>query len=307
MTNIQSALLKVIFGLPPALRNYSGVISNIPKFMDTVDELENIGHDILLLTKRQMVDVSGITSVKRDRRENLVVFTADNSNKISAFAMNTNNVQLSAEVKFTKTGLRAMPDTELLSCADLVLQSGDDYLNELIAYGITEETQAQQKLRRNAFLEIMNAPRTELMKQTQVTSQLAALFDKAESLLKILDTLIEVVHIDQPELYEVYQKTRKMIASGKSFISLRGLVTDAATEKPIVGAVVTIVPIDGTPALEGGQITKTSADKGGFNVKSLPDGIYRLQASKPGYKDCFVEIAVSGSELAIAILRLEKK
>ena len=157
------------------------------------------------------------------------------------------------------------------------------------------------------FLEVVNAPRTELMKQSQVTSRVADLFAKADEALKKLDALVEIVRMDHPDFYEVYQRSRKIVMTGKSSISMRGTVVDAVTGEPVIGAIVTIVAIEGTPALPDGKIVKVSADKGGFNVKSMGDGMYRLQASKPGFKDCFTEVAVSCSELTVVELKLEKR
>ena len=69
------------------------------------------------------------------------------------------------------------------------------------------------------------------------------------------------------------------LASAQSTGSITGVVTDAATGKPVVGALVVAT----SPAVPGQQ-TAVSDAKGSFTVPNLPAGQYRLQASFDGYK-----------------------
>ena len=68
-------------------------------------------------------------------------------------------------------------------------------------------------------------------------------------------------------------------ASAQSTGSITGVVTDGATGKPVVGALVVAT----SPAVPGQQ-TAVSDAKGSFTVPNLPAGQYRLQASFDGYK-----------------------
>lgn len=44
-------------------------------------------------------------------------------------------------------------------------------------------------------------------------------------------------------------------------------------------------------------LTKRTADKGGFNIKSLPEGIYSVNVKKNGYKPQVLTLAVNDGEL----------
>ena len=68
-------------------------------------------------------------------------------------------------------------------------------------------------------------------------------------------------------------------ASAQSTGSITGVVTDAATGKPLVGALV----IATSPSVPGQQ-TGITDGKGSFTVPNLPAGQYALQASLDGYK-----------------------
>jgi outer membrane receptor protein involved in Fe transport len=69
------------------------------------------------------------------------------------------------------------------------------------------------------------------------------------------------------------------VASAQSTGSITGVVTDGATGKPVVGALVVAT----SPAVPGQQTAVTDA-KGTFTVTGLPAGQYKLQASLDGYK-----------------------
>jgi iron complex outermembrane receptor protein len=69
------------------------------------------------------------------------------------------------------------------------------------------------------------------------------------------------------------------VASAQSTGSITGVVTDGASGKPVVGALVVAT----SPAVPGQQTAVTDA-KGAFTVGGLPAGQYKLQASFDGYK-----------------------
>ncbi len=68
-------------------------------------------------------------------------------------------------------------------------------------------------------------------------------------------------------------------ASAQTTGSITGVVTDGATGKPVVGAVVVAT----SPAAPGEQTAVTDA-KGAFTIANLPAGSYKLNASFEGYK-----------------------
>ncbi len=69
------------------------------------------------------------------------------------------------------------------------------------------------------------------------------------------------------------------VASAQSTGSITGVVTDGATGKPVVGALVVAT----SPAVPGQQTAVTDAT-GSFTIPNLPAGQYMLQASLDGYK-----------------------
>lgn len=54
------------------------------------------------------------------------------------------------------------------------------------------------------------------------------------------------------------------------------------------------------------MLVKKTADKGGFNIKTLPAGKYNVTCRKAGYAEQSAEIAVSDGELSVLNLQLSK-
>ena len=81
--------------------------------------------------------------------------------------------------------------------------------------------------------------------------------------------------------------------------------------EPIKGVTVTFMP-DGEPLatmqVSNGEavLSKTTADKGGFNIKSIPAGTYHVSFKKAGYTEQTMTVNVNDGELTVVDATLEK-
>ena len=116
-----------------------------------------------------------------------------------------------------------------------------------------------------------------------------------------MDAAVEIVRLTQVNFYNGYKSARKVIETGAGTLSVKGMVTDAKTGAPLKGVTVSF-------ALDGGMakakaannipdVVKKTADKGGFNIKSLPAGTYQVTLKKVGYADQVVTISVNDGEM----------
>lgn len=76
------------------------------------------------------------------------------------------------------------------------------------------------------------------------------------------------------------------------------MVTDSATGNPLPVATVKFV-LNGALVL-----TKKTAAKGGFIVKTLAAGTYAVSASKPGYKDEVLQLFLSEGEMQELVFKM---
>jgi len=123
-----------------------------------------------------------------------------------------------------------------------------------------------------------------------------------------------MVKLLQPNFYNGYKSVRRLIASGRSKLAVKGLVTDLASGEPLRMALLTFVP-EGNgsmaiPATPGNTPTpvlvKKTARKGGFVIKSLPAGKYSVSCSKTGYAGQTATLTVVESELSQLSVQLTK-
>ena len=214
------------------------------------------------------------------------------------------------ETKYTESDLKRTADTGLRDAAQGIYDRAQANLTALAPYGISAATQTSLQNAITAFVTSIPKPRLGIADKKQTTTQLANLFKQADATLDNIDTLIEIVRLTQPNFYKGYKAARKIVETGVGSLALKGLVTDAKTGDPVKGASLTFV-LDGNgtkaksaKALE--PIIKKSADKGGFNIKSLPAGMYTVTISKNGYADKTETIAISDGEQTDLKIQLSK-
>lgn len=128
-----------------------------------------------------------------------------------------------------------------------------------------------------------------------------------------MDTAVEIVRLSQSAFYNAYKKARKIVETGIGSLAVKGFVTDALSGEPVKGATL-IFSLDGNAnkslakaAIENAEsIIKKTAEKGGFNIKSIPSGVYTVTIKKVGYADRVETIAIADGELIEFNVQLSK-
>jgi len=128
--------------------------------------------------------------------------------------------------------------------------------------------------------------------------------------LENIDTAVEIVRLNQVNFYNGCKAARKLVLTGGGSVSVKGIVTDASTGEPLKSVTLKFVS-DGTQAKlkasnGNGELTKKTADKGGFMVKTLAEGSCQVTITKPGYKEQTITLNVSDGEMSIIEITLEK-
>lgn len=282
-------------GLP----NY---LENSTIFQDTIPQIQSIW-------EQQKLSKKGVTDGKNQLKETLIVITADYARKLGTYAKFTNNAKLAQEVKFSEGKLRQVADTEVKNYGQIVYSLAQSLVSSLAPYGITGDTQATLAGAITAYNDSIGKPGAERSEGTQITKQLATLFKTADTALENMDAAVEIVRLTEVNFYNGYKSARKVIETGGGSLSVKGLVTDAQTGSPLKGVTVSF-------ALDGGmakaatttepELVKKTAEKGGFNVKSLTSGTYQVTLKKVGYADQVATISVNDGEMTELKISLEK-
>lgn len=190
-------------------------------------------------------------------------------------------------------------------------------LTALVTYGVTAATQTALQAAITTFVTFIPKPRLSINEKNQSTVHLANYFDSADGAISNFDTIIEIVKISHANFYNGYKTARMIVETGIGSLAVKRLIADTTTGEPLKGAKLSFSPNGHDEALKaadnGGNtnksevmLTKRTADKGGFNIKSLPEGVYSATISKNGYKDQVETVAVTQGELSDLNIRLSK-
>ena len=286
---------------------YPAITAPLPTVAANITILQTTILQIQAIAELQDFEKTGIAETKRQLKDALVALADDGSRKLTAYAKFTGNTVLLKEIKISETELKRQADADLKTKAQEIYDRAQANVAALATYGITAASQTALLNAINAFNAAIPKPRLGIDERKQATQQLVVLFDTMNTTLVNIDTAVAIVKNAQPVFYKGYITARKVIRTGSKTVSVKGLVTDAATGEPIKGVTVTFALDGGTPmaarsAKAGAHtaaVTKKTAEKGGLQVKSLPTGTYIVTLRKAGYADEVVTIYVNDGEMTV--------
>lgn len=310
MTNQEESRLSMYLKFKDFQAGYTAITSPLPNYSANSTIFLNAIPQIQAYSQLQKTSKKGVTAGKNQNKETLIVMTADYFRKLTVFAKFTNNTTLADEVKITEGKLRQVADTAVKDYAQIAYDRAQANLASLATYGISAATQTTLQAAISAYNASIGKPgasRTESGKNTQ---QLKALFKTVDTALANMDAAVEIVRLTQPDFYKAYHNARKVVYTGTGSLAVKALVTDAATGEPLKGVMVSF-SLDGAAvktkaASAKPDLVKKTAEKGRFNIKTMPAGIYIVTLNKNGYADHTTTIAVSDGEMSELNVQLTK-
>lgn len=308
MTNSQEIRLMMCITVDEYCNQYPSITKKLPLFDENRTVLSGTIREITTMSTQQKVDRTGGASDKKHLAATLITLVADSARKQTAFAKLTNNLPLLAEVNIPESSFRNFSDTDLRDYSQIIYDRGQANIDSLAGYGITAGSQAALLSAIEAYGAALAKPRLGTTVTRQATQRLEQLFKQAYAALEKMDAAVEIVRLTESSFYSGYRTARKLVNTGSGSLTLKGMVTDSTTGEPLKGVTVSFCPecAQDTAATAANGIssikpevvlTKVTADKGGFNIKSLPSGVYRVTLSKAGYRDTVVTVAVTPGEL----------
>jgi hypothetical protein len=294
------------------LTTNSSITQLLPKYQEFYATFQEGILQIRTAHEQQSLDKSGVAETKNELRKLLVAQAADGSRKMQAYAKVENNLTLLKEVKFSISDLRLATDEDLETYARSIHSKIDTHLPNLSLYGLTSESQKYLLKLIADFKAATPTPRNSEISTKQSTDQIVKGFVTSDEALDKIDALVEIVRISQPDFYSGYKSARRIIVTGKGSLQVKGFVTDADTGEGLKGATLSFAQNSSNGLMKAAASSSTeamkkkTAIKGGFNIKSLPEGTYTVTVRKNGYADVTTSIAVTSGELAKLNVELVK-
>jgi 5-hydroxyisourate hydrolase-like protein (transthyretin family) len=249
-------------------------------------------------------DKSGVTKSKSKLRKKLIDQMIDISVKCVGYATVAENFEFLLLIKFVKTDLEKMADT------DLVKTAGTFHTNVMTKFALIADYDLKQadmdKLLSLStdFQAIYTAPRGNKKTVAQLTSQLNKLFPLIDAVLVKIDAIINTAIKSSPDFVEEYNRKRVIIKTPKHTRALQIEVLNDATGEPLQNAKVTVKSKTGSADLV--KNVKRSGKQGMINKDLLADGEYAYEVE---YNGCVKEtgsLFVNNGVTTKVVVRMKK-
>ena len=313
MKNTEESKLSMFLTVANYQTGYTAITTTLPNYAANAAILLSIIPQVQTFATQQKVSKMGIAESKDALRKVLEVQTADYGRKLAAYAKLTNNLTLAQEVKIAESTLKQVADTAMRDYGQLMYDRAQPIVASLAPYGITAASQTQLLGAISAYNAIMGKPSAGRVESKLTTKQLVGLLKLGMDTLALMDAAVEIVKVTQPIFYSGYRNARRIIVTGTGSLALKGLVREAVSGQPVKGVTiefvlnegVTLSKVAGTKTKVKANVVKKSADKGGFNIKTLPTGNYTVLLKKQGYAEHSTTVYVNSGEPAELIVDLE--
>jgi len=304
MTKKQWNQLNMYLAVKAFLLSKLSFFTNLPYFTEIFSDLQAFIAEIKVEIGKQAFDIRGLTRTKQQLKQNLAKVAGDNERKIYAYALHFKNNVLLSEMSITQTTLDISSDAKLKEIAEVIFSRATAHLTDLIPYGITAATQLVFRAAIDDFAAAMPDGQLTEIELTVGTQKLVDSFKNADTKLKEIKALAEILRIPEPDVYKGFNLACRVIDHSTHSLALRGQVIDSITKEGISRAKIKFLNADGSEFQP--PLLKITAEKGGFNVKSFAEGIYKLKISKVGYGDQTIMITVIDGELCKIIVEMIK-
>ena len=260
------------------------------------------------LTGLQQLKINGNSEDKKQMKAKLIPFIIEGCNRLTALSVASSNNVLMKEIDFPRSELKKKSGTKLKDAAQAVFDRIQTNLAAMAPYGANATTQAAFQAAINAFVVAARKPKVARNLQKVTTQRVDESIRQAGNSLTKIDSLINMLILQQPDLYEEYWSARKLEKVGTRYASVVCRVSDAQSHDAIKGVMVSFILDSNSINYKEGATTmsKKSAQKGGFIIKNMPAGIYQVIAKKDGFKELRMTIVVNDGELTRVKIEMSK-
>ncbi len=309
MNSKQKSTKTMLVRVNTFLINNATIVSSLPNYSKYYDIFTSGIDKIEVLSREQVFDKSGYIAAKNRYRKALIPLTFDACRKLHSYAIFTNNDVLIEEIDLTESSFKYASDEKLVKLSEGIHERIQTHSGELETYEITADTISTLGSAIADFKESIPKASLENSNRKENTLILNATLKSTEAALEKIDASLEVIRIKEPKIYNDYKWLRRKDSLNRNYVAVKGQITNAPTKEPVKYAnVVFELRKNGSiiPSGTNGSIVKKSAQKGGFLIKSISDGVYDVTISKNGYTEQKTTVAVTNREMAKLEVELVK-
>lgn len=254
---------------------YKTITDSVIGFKNSIDAVALKTTAIKAVAAAQSQNITGVATDKSELKQALANITYQIVSPVKGYAVTIGNATLEEQMAYSQTSLSKMPDQELIVTAQGLVPLVTAIGAPLTDFGITPAIITAWEEAITDFNDALATPRQAIVHRSTLTEQLANLFKETTDILNnVSDAVAVVFRESNPHYYRDYINARKILDLGSGTTRLKGVVTDAATEQPLLGATLTLVEL--------GVTTETDLN-GNYLFAPVPRGTYTLRAEAEGY------------------------
>ena len=291
MTNVQLEKLKKYLILQVLFGTNASIVAKLPNAQEYLTELDAAIQEIQTYKKLQQEGNKELTEQERQLKAKLIAELMETQRRLQAYATRMKDNLLLETTNLSKTDMNRMDELDLIAYAKMIYSKVDGLLVNLEKYELNAAT---QKILMDIItqFEALNpeSGKSEVDKKS-TTSYLAEGYKRADTVLSYMDKEVEIIRSSEPKFYSEYKAIRK-VDLPTDVMKVVAKITDAETGAGIPNATATFT-LNGSTAE---PIVKQSAEKGGFQIKTIAPGIYTVVITKIGYKTQTLTVTLPGDE-----------
>ncbi len=291
MTSLQIKKLKMYMALRVLLGANLAILEKLPNATVLLTALDNAIADIQSNIALQQASGNEQKEQLEKLHDKVVQDAMDASRKTGAYADAIDNKALLKDSQLAESKISRLKDIELIQIAKGMYNLVNTNLEQLTPYGLTADTQTTFLSDIALFEAFIPQQGNAGLDKKNITKALNESYKTADKVVSHFDKLLEIVRLTEPKFYADYKALRR-IEMPTDVVQLVAKITDAATGAGIPNVTVSL-QLNGSSA---DPIVKQTAEKGGFQIKSLENGIYTVTVEKIGYLTQTLTLTLPGDE-----------
>ena len=291
MTSLQIKKLKMYMALRVLLGANLAILEKLPNAMVLLTALDNAIADIQSNIALQQASGNEQKEQLEKLHDKVVQDAMDASRKTGAYADAVDNKALLKDSQLAESKISRLKDIELIQIAKGMYNLVNTNLEQLTPYGLTADTQTTFLSDIALFEAFIPQQGNAGLDKKNITKALNESYKTADKVVSHFDKLLEIVRLTEPKFYADYKALRR-IEMPTDVVQLVAKITDAVTGAGIPNVTVSL-QLNGSSA---DPIVKQTAEKGGFQIKSLENGIYTVTGEKIGYLTQTLTLTLPGDE-----------
>ena len=209
MTSYHSNKLAMYTTTLGLLKSSEEKTASVPAFAATQEKFDDLVTQIKTKDKERLGKTTGKSAAKDEAEDALVTATVMIASALVAYARKIGNTQLKEKARVSESYLRRVRSNEQVNIAKLTYDLALANAEGLVEFSVTPTMLADFKSRIAAYEAAIEDLGTGLAARVGARTALGDLFIQADDLLKEeVDSLMELLRLKEPELYNDYHAAR---------------------------------------------------------------------------------------------------